>query len=89
MRASVVSALVKPYAKLPDYADVEYVDGKLKVARGIVSRTQDFDLRRRWLETIDILLDQRAALVSLAEVISGVIPPDIGGAKSASGPSES
>jgi hypothetical protein len=59
--------IIKPYATLPDYADVEYVDGKLRVAQGIVSRTDDLDLRRRWLQTIDILLDQRRALTELAE----------------------
>lgn len=60
----MTAPLAKGYTTLPDYADVPYVDGKLRVARGIVSRTENPDLRRRWLETIDILLDQRLALVS-------------------------
>lgn len=60
-----MTVLVKPYAVLPDYADVAYVDGKLSVARGIVSRTSDPDLKRRWWETIDILLAQRSALASI------------------------
>ena len=57
--------LVKPYTYLPEYADVAYVDGKLRVAQGIVSRTKDPERRRRWLETIDILLAQRAAMTSV------------------------
>ena len=57
--------IIKPYATLPDYADEEYVDGKLAVARGILSRTTDPDLCRRWLETVDILLDQRRALAAV------------------------
>lgn len=60
--------MVKPYATLPTYADIEYVDGKLKVASGIVARTTDPTVKRRWLETIDILLDQRSALASLENV---------------------
>lgn len=60
--------LSKPYTSLPDYADAEYVDGKLSVAQGIVSRSTDPDVRRRWLETIDILLAQRSVL---AEVEAG------------------
>lgn len=60
-----MTALVKPYTILPDYADVAYVDGKLSVARGIIARTGDPDLKRRWQETVDILLDQRSALASL------------------------
>lgn len=59
--------ITKPYTNLPDYADVEYVDGKLQVARGIVARTNDADRRRRWLETIDILLDQRRALSEMEQ----------------------
>jgi hypothetical protein len=55
----------RPYTGLPDYADVDYVDGKLRVASGIVSRTSDSDLRRRWLQTIDILLAQRRVLAEL------------------------
>jgi hypothetical protein len=61
--------LEKPYTYLPEYADVAYVDGKLSVARGILSRTTDPDVRRRWMQTVDILLAQRAAL-------SAVIPPE-------------
>ena len=57
--------LEKPYAKLPDYADVDYVDGKLRVASGIVSRTTDLQVKRNWSDTIDILLDQRLALSSI------------------------
>lgn len=60
-----MTALAKPYTTLPDYADVAYVDGKLSVARGIIARTDDPGLRRRWQETVDILLDQRSALTSL------------------------
>jgi hypothetical protein len=60
-----VTALVKPYAFLPDYADVAYVDGKLSVARGIIARTADPGLKRRWMETVDLLLEQRSALASL------------------------
>lgn len=56
------SPVTRPYANLPSYADVEYVDGKLHVARGIIRRTGDPGLRRRWLQTVDILLDQRNAL---------------------------
>lgn len=59
--------IVKPYTTLPDYADVEYVDGKLRVAAGIASRTNDPERRRQWLETADILLDQRNALAALKE----------------------
>jgi hypothetical protein len=55
----------RPYTGLPDYADADYVDGKLRVASGIVSRTSDSDLRRRWLQTIDILLAQRRVLAEL------------------------
>lgn len=59
----------KPYASsVPNYADVEYIDGKLKVASGIVARTDDPNLKRRWLETIDQLLEQRAVLAELEEV---------------------
>ena len=76
--------LVKPYASLPDYADVEYVDGKLKVARGIITRTEDTELKRRWMDTVDILLDQRAALASLENELSGGTPPDNSGANRAS-----
>lgn len=60
-----MTALVKPYAFLPDYADVAYVDGKLSVARGIIARSTDPDLKRRWRETVDLLLEQRSALASL------------------------
>jgi hypothetical protein len=60
-----VTALVKPYAYLPDYADVAYVDGKLSVARGIIARATDPGLKRRWMETVDLLLEQRSALASL------------------------
>lgn len=56
----------KPYAALPEYADVAYVDGKLRVAQGIVSRTSDPDLRRRWMQTIDVLLAQRTALAGVS-----------------------
>lgn len=59
--------LAKPYTYLPDYADVAYIDGKLQVARRIVSRTTDPDLRRRWLETVDILLDQRKAMAEIED----------------------
>lgn len=58
--------IVKPYATLPDYADIAYVDGRIAVARGIIVRTADPDLRRRWLATVDVLLDQRCALADLA-----------------------
>lgn len=58
---------IKAYAFLPDYADVDYIDGKLKVARGIVSRTTNERRKRDWLETIDVLLDQRTALAELEE----------------------
>jgi hypothetical protein len=68
----MTAPIVKPYATLPDYADVEYVDGKLRVASGIVRRTNDPDLRRRWLGTIDILLSQRKAL---AEIDDADHPP--------------
>lgn len=60
-----MTALVKPYAYLPDYADVDYVDGKLSVAQGIIARTTDPGLKRRWMETVDLLLEQRSALASL------------------------
>ncbi len=60
-----MTALIKPYTTLPDYADIAYVDGKLLVAKGIVSRTSNPDLKRRWMETIDILLGQRSALMSI------------------------
>ena len=54
--------LEKPYTYLPVYADVEYVDGKLRVAQGILGRTTDPERRRRWMQTVDILLAQRTAL---------------------------
>ena len=57
--------IVKPYANLPDHAGVEYVDGKLAVAAGIIRNTSDPNLRRRWLATVDVLLDQRRALAAL------------------------
>lgn len=60
------ASIVKAYTDLPDYADVSYVDRKLRVAR-MMLRRQDLDLRRRWLETVDILLDQRAALARVKE----------------------
>ena len=60
--------LQKPYTYLPEYADVDYVDGKLRVAQGILSRTSDPVKRRRWMQTVDILLAQRVALAS-------VLPP--------------
>lgn len=75
-RSVTMSApLSKPYTWLPDYADVDYVDGKLSVARGIIARATDPDLRRRWQETVDILLDQRSALA--AALVDG--SPDHGG----------
>jgi len=55
----------KPYTSLPDYADIAYVDGKLRVASGIARRAKDPERRRCWLETADILLDQRIALATL------------------------
>lgn len=55
----------KPYTSLPTYADVEYIDGKLKVASNIVNRTTNTKRKTDWLETIDILLDQRNALASM------------------------
>lgn len=64
---SEIGPLEKPYTYLPDYADVDYVDGKLRVARGILSRTTDVDLRRRWLQTVDILLAQRTALAGVTQ----------------------
>jgi len=69
VRAGDLGPIEKPYTYLPVYADVAYVDGKLNVARGILSRATDPDLRRRWLQTVDILLAQRSALadVSAAE----------------------
>lgn len=60
-----MTELIKPYTSLPDYADIDYIDGKLKVAAGIIRRTQDPDLKRRWLETVDILLAQRSAMESM------------------------
>ncbi len=54
--------MTSPYLSQPIYADVEYIDGKLKVARGIVSRTSDSNLKDRWQKTIDSLLDQRSML---------------------------
>lgn len=65
-----MNSLEKPYTALPSYADVSYVDGKLSVAAGIIRRASGEALRLRWLETVDILLDQRLALSSL-EVESG------------------
>lgn len=60
-----MTPIEKPYTILPSYADVDYVDGKLKVARGIIARTNNPDLKKRWQETADILLDQRNALDQL------------------------
>lgn len=57
--------LIKPYTNLPSYADIEYIDGKLKVAQGIVSRTDNLNTKNNWLETIDILLDQRSAMLEV------------------------
>jgi len=56
----------KPYAFLPDYAGFAYIDGKLKVASGIVAKVKDEDLRRRWRETVNLLLDQRNAMADIA-----------------------
>ena len=55
----------KPYTYLPHYADVEYVDGKLRVARASLAAVTTDEARRGWRETIDILLDQRAALAAI------------------------
>lgn len=57
--------LQKPYTYLPEYADVEYVDGKLRVAQKVLSLTTDPEKRRRWMQTVDILLAQRTALASV------------------------
>lgn len=62
----------RPYTYLPVYADVDYVDGKLRVARGILGRTNDPDLRRRWMQTVDILLAQRTALAAITTARDGV-----------------
>lgn len=80
----MTASVSKPYAALPDYADVDYVDGKLRVASGIARRATDPERRRKWLETADILLDQRNALAALndrtapsttdAEPIKGATP---------------
>lgn len=53
------------YTYLPAYADVEYVDGKLQVARSVIQTTKNQALKQRWLKTIDILLDQRLALADV------------------------
>lgn len=60
----------KPYTYLPEYADVDYVDGKLRVARLVLSRATDPEKRLRWMQTVDILLAQRTALV-------GILPPGV------------
>ena len=57
---------VKPYGYLPDYADVEYVDGKLRVARAALAASDTPQQQARWRGTVDLLLDQRSALVSLS-----------------------
>lgn len=54
-----------PYTALPDYADVKYVDGKLKVASGVLANCKDPRIKKNWLRTIDLLLDQRSALLAL------------------------
>lgn len=53
-----------PYADVPDYADTDYVDGKLKVAAGIIRRADNPDLRARWLATTDELLEHRLRLAA-------------------------
>lgn len=55
----------KPYTNLPNYADLEYIDGKLKVAQSIVKRTTSEETKKRWNETINIILDQRAAYLEV------------------------
>lgn len=60
-----MSSIVKPYAFLPTYANVAYVDGKLEVAASIVANTSSEKVKANWMETIDILLVQRQVLASI------------------------
>ncbi|GAW50604.1 MULTISPECIES: hypothetical protein [unclassified Nocardioides] len=54
----------KPYARVPSHADVEYVDGKLRVAAGIIHRAAERGERKEgWLKTVDELLDRRLELM--------------------------
>ena len=69
-----MAPLGKPYTYLPPYADVSYVDGKLRVCRGVIPRSHDAQKRRRWQQTVDILLDQRLALLELAQSESAPTP---------------
>lgn len=67
-----MSSSSKPYACHPQYADVEYIDGKLGVARTIVATTTNDRVRANWQKTVDILLDQRSMLASVTEEVEAL-----------------
>jgi hypothetical protein len=53
--------IVSPYCSIPSYADVDYIDGKLKVARLCV-QSSNAKTRKNWLAIIDRLLELRSML---------------------------